>query len=154
MLASLTGKIREIEFSCVCVCVSAALKYSVALCQQKCKRRGTLESNYCSSNFGKNFIAYYNLFKPHELQSLICSSFAQDIIELTYCYVHTNPKTYTVQILQRFTSAQPTLTSAARSPLTSSLQSWSCHYLCSSDFSLRISKTSLIACQEVKGCIQ
>ncbi|XP_068437536.1 procollagen C-endopeptidase enhancer 2b isoform X1 [Clinocottus analis] len=27
------------------------LKYSVALCQQKCKRRGTLESNYCSSNF-------------------------------------------------------------------------------------------------------
>ncbi|KAM9827490.1 procollagen C-endopeptidase enhancer 2b isoform 1-T1 [Neosynchiropus ocellatus] len=29
----------------------SALKYSVALCQQKCKRRGTLESNYCSSNF-------------------------------------------------------------------------------------------------------
>ncbi|XP_075903459.1 procollagen C-endopeptidase enhancer 2b [Nelusetta ayraudi] len=27
------------------------LKYSVALCQQKCKRHGTLESNYCSSNF-------------------------------------------------------------------------------------------------------
>uniref|UniRef100_A0A3B3YPN3 Procollagen C-endopeptidase enhancer 2b n=1 Tax=Poecilia mexicana TaxID=48701 RepID=A0A3B3YPN3_9TELE len=27
------------------------LKYSAALCQQTCKRRGTLESNYCSSNF-------------------------------------------------------------------------------------------------------
>ncbi|XP_019739265.1 procollagen C-endopeptidase enhancer 2 [Hippocampus comes] len=27
------------------------LKYSVALCRQKCKRRGTLESNFCSSNF-------------------------------------------------------------------------------------------------------
>ncbi|XP_061661714.1 procollagen C-endopeptidase enhancer 2b isoform X6 [Syngnathoides biaculeatus] len=27
------------------------LKYSVALCREKCKRRGTLESNFCSSNF-------------------------------------------------------------------------------------------------------
>ncbi|KAM9775578.1 procollagen C-endopeptidase enhancer 2b isoform 2-T2 [Syngnathus typhle] len=27
------------------------LKYSVALCRQKCKRRGTLDSNFCSSNF-------------------------------------------------------------------------------------------------------
>ncbi|XP_077480906.1 procollagen C-endopeptidase enhancer 2b isoform X2 [Stigmatopora argus] len=27
------------------------LKYSVTLCRQKCKRRGTLESNFCSSNF-------------------------------------------------------------------------------------------------------
>ncbi|XP_054620865.1 procollagen C-endopeptidase enhancer 2b isoform X2 [Dunckerocampus dactyliophorus] len=27
------------------------LKHSVALCRQKCKRRGTLESNFCSSNF-------------------------------------------------------------------------------------------------------
>ncbi|XP_061877746.1 procollagen C-endopeptidase enhancer 2-like isoform X2 [Entelurus aequoreus] len=27
------------------------LKYSVALCRQKCKRRGTLESNFCLSNF-------------------------------------------------------------------------------------------------------
>ncbi|XP_015216834.1 procollagen C-endopeptidase enhancer 2b isoform X2 [Lepisosteus oculatus] len=27
------------------------LKYSVALCQQKCKRSGTPESNYCSSSF-------------------------------------------------------------------------------------------------------
>lgn len=26
----------------------------MALCQQKCRRTGTLESNYCSSNFGKN----------------------------------------------------------------------------------------------------
>lgn len=30
-----------------------ALKPTVSLCQQKCKRSGTLESNYCSSNFGK-----------------------------------------------------------------------------------------------------
>ncbi|KAG8136004.1 hypothetical protein E2320_008978 [Naja naja] len=28
-----------------------ALKPTVSLCQQKCKRSGTLESNYCSSNF-------------------------------------------------------------------------------------------------------
>ncbi|MBN3326762.1 PCOC2 endopeptidase, partial [Atractosteus spatula] len=28
-----------------------SLKYSVALCQQKCKRSGTPESNYCSSSF-------------------------------------------------------------------------------------------------------
>lgn len=34
-------------------CVSPALKYSVALCQQKCKRSGTVESNYCTSDFGK-----------------------------------------------------------------------------------------------------
>ncbi|XP_073720299.1 procollagen C-endopeptidase enhancer 2b [Misgurnus anguillicaudatus] len=27
------------------------LKYSAALCQQKCKRKGTPESHYCSSNF-------------------------------------------------------------------------------------------------------
>lgn len=27
------------------------LQYSAALCQQKCKRSGTLESNYCTSNF-------------------------------------------------------------------------------------------------------
>ncbi|CAB1340874.1 unnamed protein product [Coregonus sp. 'balchen'] len=27
------------------------LKYSVALCQQKCKRSGTVESNYCTSDF-------------------------------------------------------------------------------------------------------
>lgn len=32
---------------------SLALKYSAALCQQKCKRKGTPESHYCSSNFGK-----------------------------------------------------------------------------------------------------
>ncbi|MBN3304025.1 PCOC2 endopeptidase, partial [Amia calva] len=31
--------------------VLSALKYSAALCQQKCKRSGTLHSNYCSSNF-------------------------------------------------------------------------------------------------------
>ncbi|XP_018608857.1 procollagen C-endopeptidase enhancer 2-like [Scleropages formosus] len=30
---------------------TAMLKYSVALCQQKCKRNGTLEDHYCSSNF-------------------------------------------------------------------------------------------------------
>lgn len=30
-----------------------AVKPTAALCQQKCKRSGTLESNYCSSNFGK-----------------------------------------------------------------------------------------------------
>lgn len=59
------GKIIEIEFLCVCVCVSAALKYSVALCQQKCKRRGTLESNYCSSHFGKNISAYENNGESH-----------------------------------------------------------------------------------------
>lgn len=41
------------NYSLLFMCFSAALKYSVALCQQKCKRRGTLESNYCSSNFGK-----------------------------------------------------------------------------------------------------
>jgi len=29
------------------------VKPTVALCQQKCKRSGTLESSYCSSNFGK-----------------------------------------------------------------------------------------------------
>lgn len=35
-------------------------KPTVALCQQKCKRSGTLESNYCSSNFGKaaKFVAF------------------------------------------------------------------------------------------------
>lgn len=38
----------------------AALKYSVALCQQKCKRQGTLESNYCSSNFGE----FFSCFSP------------------------------------------------------------------------------------------
>lgn len=91
MPPTLTGKVTEIPFFLVrvCVCVSAALKYSVALCQQKCKRRGTLESNYCSSNFGKNIGAYCSLFKPHKLT---CSSFAPVIIELTYCYMHTNPK--------------------------------------------------------------
>uniref|UniRef100_A0A4W5LFS3 NTR domain-containing protein n=1 Tax=Hucho hucho TaxID=62062 RepID=A0A4W5LFS3_9TELE len=31
--------------------VSPALKYSVGLCQQKCKRSGTVESNYCTSDF-------------------------------------------------------------------------------------------------------
>ncbi|XP_057184602.1 procollagen C-endopeptidase enhancer 2-like [Triplophysa rosa] len=31
--------------------LSPALKYSAALCQQKCKRKGTPESHYCSSNF-------------------------------------------------------------------------------------------------------
>lgn len=41
------------NYSLLFMCFSAALKYSVALCQQKCKRRGTLESSYCSSNFGK-----------------------------------------------------------------------------------------------------
>ncbi|KAG8445310.1 hypothetical protein GDO86_010193 [Hymenochirus boettgeri] len=30
---------------------TSSLKPTVALCQQKCKRTGTLESNYCSSNF-------------------------------------------------------------------------------------------------------
>nr|XP_060623766.1 procollagen C-endopeptidase enhancer 2 [Anolis sagrei ordinatus] len=30
---------------------TTTLKPTVALCQQKCKRTGTLESNYCSSNF-------------------------------------------------------------------------------------------------------
>ncbi|XP_033885179.1 procollagen C-endopeptidase enhancer 2-like [Acipenser ruthenus] len=30
---------------------ATTLKYTAALCQQKCKRSGTLESNYCSSNF-------------------------------------------------------------------------------------------------------
>uniref|UniRef100_A0A452HGH1 Uncharacterized protein n=1 Tax=Gopherus agassizii TaxID=38772 RepID=A0A452HGH1_9SAUR len=30
---------------------TATLKPTVALCQQKCRRNGTLESNYCSSNF-------------------------------------------------------------------------------------------------------
>ncbi|KAJ6669355.1 hypothetical protein lerEdw1_008164 [Lerista edwardsae] len=30
---------------------TTTLKPTVALCQQKCKRSGTLESNYCSSNF-------------------------------------------------------------------------------------------------------
>uniref|UniRef100_A0AAQ4QK44 Procollagen C-endopeptidase enhancer 2 n=1 Tax=Gasterosteus aculeatus aculeatus TaxID=481459 RepID=A0AAQ4QK44_GASAC len=49
-LALVASKITEIEFF-LCMCVPAALKYSVALCQQKCKRRGTLESNYCSSHF-------------------------------------------------------------------------------------------------------
>ncbi|CAB1349968.1 unnamed protein product, partial [Coregonus sp. 'balchen'] len=29
-----------------------SLKYSVGLCQQKCKRSGTIESNYCTSDFG------------------------------------------------------------------------------------------------------
>lgn len=48
-LASLADQITV----CFFMCFSVALKYSVALCQQKCKRRGTLESNYCSSNFGK-----------------------------------------------------------------------------------------------------
>ncbi|CDQ82492.1 unnamed protein product [Oncorhynchus mykiss] len=28
-----------------------SLKYSLALCQQKCKRSGTVESNYCTSDF-------------------------------------------------------------------------------------------------------
>uniref|UniRef100_A0A3P8XAH9 Procollagen C-endopeptidase enhancer 2b n=1 Tax=Esox lucius TaxID=8010 RepID=A0A3P8XAH9_ESOLU len=32
-------------------CFSPALKYSVALCQPKCKRSGTIESNYCTSDF-------------------------------------------------------------------------------------------------------
>ncbi|XP_061661709.1 procollagen C-endopeptidase enhancer 2b isoform X2 [Syngnathoides biaculeatus] len=32
-------------------CKDTTLKYSVALCREKCKRRGTLESNFCSSNF-------------------------------------------------------------------------------------------------------
>uniref|UniRef100_A0A2K6TN52 Procollagen C-endopeptidase enhancer 2 n=1 Tax=Saimiri boliviensis boliviensis TaxID=39432 RepID=A0A2K6TN52_SAIBB len=31
--------------------VTTGLKPTVALCQQKCKRTGTLESNYCSSDF-------------------------------------------------------------------------------------------------------
>lgn len=31
--------------------VTTGLKPTVALCQQKCRRTGTLESNYCSSNF-------------------------------------------------------------------------------------------------------
>uniref|UniRef100_A0A9L0S491 Procollagen C-endopeptidase enhancer 2 n=1 Tax=Equus caballus TaxID=9796 RepID=A0A9L0S491_HORSE len=31
--------------------VTTDLKPTVALCQQKCRRTGTLESNYCSSNF-------------------------------------------------------------------------------------------------------
>ncbi|XP_061522994.1 procollagen C-endopeptidase enhancer 2b [Phycodurus eques] len=45
------------ESACECLGVSCGqqqllpLKYSVALCRQKCKRRGTLESNFCSSNF-------------------------------------------------------------------------------------------------------
>ncbi|XP_038602618.1 procollagen C-endopeptidase enhancer 2 [Tachyglossus aculeatus] len=30
---------------------TTSLKPTVPLCQQKCRRRGTLESNYCSSNF-------------------------------------------------------------------------------------------------------
>lgn len=30
---------------------TTSLKPTVALCQQKCRRSGTLESNYCSSNF-------------------------------------------------------------------------------------------------------
>lgn len=67
ILSSLAGKITETWlFLAVCVCVSTALKYSVALCQQKCNRRGTLESNYCSSNFGKNILwhwMYCNLLK-------------------------------------------------------------------------------------------
>lgn len=38
------------------------VKPTVAVCQQKCKRSGTLESNYCSSNFGKGskFLSYYS----------------------------------------------------------------------------------------------
>uniref|UniRef100_A0A668UAU3 Procollagen C-endopeptidase enhancer 2b n=1 Tax=Oreochromis aureus TaxID=47969 RepID=A0A668UAU3_OREAU len=45
------GESRLIFFVCVSFSLCAALKYSVALCRQKCKRRGTLESNYCSSDF-------------------------------------------------------------------------------------------------------
>ncbi|XP_062034715.1 procollagen C-endopeptidase enhancer 2 [Lepus europaeus] len=33
------------------VTATAGVKPTVALCQQKCRRSGTLESNYCSSNF-------------------------------------------------------------------------------------------------------
>lgn len=51
-------KLQRVNFL-MCVCVSAALKYSVALCQQKCKRRGTLESNYCSSNFGETINVFF-----------------------------------------------------------------------------------------------
>lgn len=47
---------------------SAALKYSVALCQQKCKRHGTLESNYCSSNFGKFFVGFQSGARRLEVQ--------------------------------------------------------------------------------------
>lgn len=36
------------------------VKPTVALCQQKCKRSGTLESNYCSSNFGKGAKFLFN----------------------------------------------------------------------------------------------
>lgn len=56
MTASIADKITEGK--CSCVCVFVALKYSVVLCQQKCKRRGTLESNYCSSNFGETIIFF------------------------------------------------------------------------------------------------
>uniref|UniRef100_A0A8C3BBU5 Procollagen C-endopeptidase enhancer 2 n=1 Tax=Cairina moschata TaxID=8855 RepID=A0A8C3BBU5_CAIMO len=38
------------NFNLLCA-LQKGLKPTVALCQQKCKRSGTLESNYCSSNF-------------------------------------------------------------------------------------------------------
>lgn len=47
------------------------VKPTVALCQQKCKRSGTLESNYCSSNFGKESI--YSLFN-YSLRSVLLDS--------------------------------------------------------------------------------
>lgn len=75
LLSCITGSLNY-SLPSVCACVPAALKYSAALCQQKCKRRGTLESNYCSSNFGKNISAFCNLFKAHNIQSDMCSSLA------------------------------------------------------------------------------
>uniref|UniRef100_A0ACB8FB17 Procollagen C-endopeptidase enhancer 2 n=1 Tax=Sphaerodactylus townsendi TaxID=933632 RepID=A0ACB8FB17_9SAUR len=39
-----------------------SLKPTVALCQQKCRRSGTLESNYCSSNFAIDWL--YILLYP------------------------------------------------------------------------------------------
>ncbi|XP_036300792.1 procollagen C-endopeptidase enhancer 2 isoform X3 [Pipistrellus kuhlii] len=38
------------------VTVTTGLKPTIAMCQQKCRWAGTLESNYCSSNFGQNYI--------------------------------------------------------------------------------------------------
>lgn len=58
-----------------------ALTYSEALCKQKCKRSGTIESHYCLSNFGK--------------KNKTCKSYLVHIFGFVYLFILTIRLTHT-----------------------------------------------------------
>lgn len=153
-LAALHRWLKEFVL-CVCVSVSAALKYSVALCQQKCKRQGTLETNYCSSNFGKKSSAFFQMCLKHITAthvSLLCACCSLLNSPTSYIYIK-GPNPHRIVSSQIYGSSVTISSQISLNKQFTVLLACSCHHLGSSDFSLLISKTYLIVWQEVKQCI-